>query len=193
MRVLVAVVGKEEDLHRARRHLGYQGLVLVAPQGKGQRLAGAAGLAPAPRVVEVPEHDLLACLERVDALLAELQLEEVRVAVDGGTLAMTMGALLACLAQGVEAWFLEHTAVRLPGLRALPVERRFTEEQARVLAALEGKLPALEVARRAGLDEAQAKRVLLALRRAGAVATDAGGAELTAVGQYYRRALRGRT
>lgn len=191
MRTLVALAGREEELHRARRQFGYDRLVLVAPQGKGARLRAALGPeASSAELLEVPDEELLGCLEACERLLAGLK-GQVRVAVDGGSQAMMFGALLACLSQGFEAWFLEHKPVRLPILRGLPIERRFREEELVVLRALEGKLSVPELARRAGLAEDRVKEALLALRRQGAVRTDASGAERTALGLYYQRALGG--
>jgi hypothetical protein len=191
MRVLIVTAAKEEELHRARRHLGYDRLVAVVPADPGEGLARALRELPQAEVVPVPAHDFLACFERLERVLARARAgrSHVRAAVDGGTSAMSAAAFLACLSAGVEAWFLLNRAVRLPILQARPVSRRFPEGELAVLAALDGQLTHAELARRAGLGEAEAKRALLGLRRAGAVEADAQRAALTALGAYYRRSL----
>jgi len=188
MRILVAVASNEEELHRARKHMGYERLVVLAPEGGAQRLARALAPEDKAEVVELPRHDLLACMEQAESLLRGLE-GEVRVAADGGTLAMQGGVLLACLSTGTEVWFLQHKPVRLPMLRAMPVERRFTDDQAAVLRALSADMPAEQVARRAGIPDERAKRALLALRKLDAIHSDAKGVALTRLGAYYRGAL----
>jgi hypothetical protein len=208
MRVLVVVAAKVEELHRARQHLGYERLVLVAPEGQGEALVHALLGVPAPapdaparplavpghiRVEEVPAYDLLACLERIEGLLRAARKEghEVRAAVDGGTAAMSEAAFLACLSEGVEAWFLLHKVMRLPVLRARSVAQRFDEDERAVLGTLQGKLPSEELAARLGRDGEQVKRALLHLRKQGIVASDSAGAELTELGRYLQRGLVG--
>lgn len=188
-RVLVAIAAKEEELQRARRALGYERLVLVAPRGRGQTLAQL--VSPPPHIVEVPEDDLLGCLEAIEALLREeRKAGQLRVAADGGTAAMSQAAFLACLSQGVEAWWLLHRAVRLPVLHALPVAERFHAEEARVLAQLGTGMAYAELARSADLPLERCQRALHSLRKQGAVKTDKDGAEPTALGRYYQRALK---
>lgn len=189
MRVLVAVAKDEVELLRARKHLGYDRLVVVVPQAPGEALRAAAG--PAAQLVEVPGYDLLACLERIQHLLQGFHPErdEVRVAVDGGTSAMSQAAFLACLSQGTEAWFLLHKQVRLPVLAARPVRQRFTEAELAVLAALDQPMTHEQLAERAGLDLERLRAALLRLRKEDAVKADAASAQPTELGHYYRRSL----
>lgn len=192
MRVLVVVAARPEELHRARRRLGYERLVLVAPEGKGRYLLESLGDGQgAAEAEEVPEHDLLACLERIEALLQTLEKEDVRVAVDGGTRTMTAAAFLACLSRGVAPWFFEHTSTTLPVLRALPIGARFSESEAALLGALDGRSTYEALAQRSGLALAEVKTVCLNLRKdpAPLVETDASGAKLTELGAYYQRGL----
>lgn len=191
MRVLLATVAHPDELLRARKHLGYDRLVVVAPTEASARLEAALADLQGARVERVPEHDLLACLERLESLLREHERDTVRAAVDGGTAAMSQAAFLACLSRGVEMWFLLKQPVRLPVLRARPVEQRFSADQVAVLRALDGKLAAADVARRAGLPEPRTKDALLKLKKLQVVAADAGGAALTPLGAYYRRGLQG--
>jgi predicted Rossmann fold nucleotide-binding protein DprA/Smf involved in DNA uptake len=188
MRVLIVSAQGEEEIHRARKNLGYEQLVLVVPESKSEALAQVAP--QGAQLVNVPEHEFLACLEAFEGVLRAHAKDEVRVAVDGGTTAMSGAAFLACIAQGVEAWFTYNKVVRLPVLRARPVERRFGEEQAAVLAALDERMPLDELAKRTGLAPAQAQRALLSLRKEQAVAAGADWAEPTPLGDYYRRALK---
>lgn len=188
MRVLVAVVAKEEELVRARRHLGYERLVVVVPRKPDEALRKAAAL-PNTRVVEAPDDDLLGCLATLEAVLDEHRKDEVRVAVDGGTSTMSAGAFLACLSRGVEAWFLLHKAVRLPVLRARPVAQRFNDDQLAVLRALHGSMKAAEVARAAGLPEGRATKALYDLKRIGAVQVNGPTVAPTDLARYYQRAL----
>lgn len=187
MRVLVAVAQREDELLRARRHLGYDRLVVVAPEGQGEALRAAAG--PGAEVVEVPAHDLLACLEALHALLRRHAMHDLRMAVDGGTAAMSEAAFLACLGSGVEAWFLLHHAVRLPVLEARPVRQRFTDEQLAVLRALDARMSFDELAAKSGLAPERVKAALLRLRKEEVVRTSAAGAEPTALARFYQRGL----
>lgn len=189
MRVLVVVAKDEVELLRARKHLGYDRLVVVVPQAPPEALRAAAG--PAAQLVEVPPYELLPCLERIQALLQGFRpdRDEVRVAVDGGTSAMSQAAFLACLSQGTEAWFLLHKVVRLPVLEARPVRQRFTEAELAVLAALDAPMSHEELAARAGLDLERMRGALLRLRKEDAVKADATTAQPTELGHYYRRSL----
>jgi len=186
MRVLLVTAAKEEEVLLARKHLGYDKLIVLTPQGKGKELTLSS---PMAQVEEVPQDDLLACLERMEALLQQHK-GRVRCAVDGGTSAMSAGAFLACLSQGVEAWFLRNKAVRLPVLHARPVERRFSEEELAVLRAVEERASYDELAKRTGLPMELLKDTCLALRKLGAVQTDANGARLSGLGAYYQKGLR---
>lgn len=188
MRVLVALAKDEEELLRARRHLGYDRLVVVAPEGKAAALRQAAG--PGAEVREVPAYDLLACLEALQGLLRGFgRRDEVRAAVDGGTAAMSEAAFLACLSEGVEAWFLLAKAVRLPVLEARPVKQRFTDEQLAVLRALDGRMSYEDLAARSNLPPERMKEALLRLRKEEVVRTSAAGAEPTALARFYQRGL----
>jgi hypothetical protein len=187
MRVLLVSASGSEDLHRARRTLGYEKLVVVAPQAKAEGLKPE--LPEGAELVQVEGHDLLGCLEVFEGLLRRHAKDEVRMAVDGGTTALSAAAFLACLSHGKEAWFTLHKVVRLPVLASRPLAKRFADDEAAVLRALEGKLAIPDLAERCALDEERVKAALLALRRHEAVRTDAGGAQVTELGAYYRRAL----
>ncbi|HVL86522.1 MAG TPA: hypothetical protein VM681_00735 [Candidatus Thermoplasmatota archaeon] len=186
MRTLVVVAAAKDDLAAPRRKLGYDRLALVAPEGRGRALASALG--EEATVLEVPPDDVLGCLRAMEGLLAGLP-DSTRVAVDGGTGAMSLGAVLACLSRGVEAWFLEHKPVCLPVLRAMPVAGRFGGDELAVLAALDGRRAHGDLARRAGLPLARARAAMLSLRRHGALGSDATQAWPTDLGSYYRKAL----
>ncbi|HEV8360382.1 MAG TPA: hypothetical protein VGR28_08020 [Candidatus Thermoplasmatota archaeon] len=189
MRILVATVAHEEELVRARKHLGYDLLVVVVPRRAERALAAAiTGLAKV-RVEEVAEDDLLACLERLQAIFAEFRRHEVRAAVDGGTSAMSAAGFLACLSEGVEAWFLLKEPVRLPVLQARPIGQRFGREELLVLRALDRRASHEELARRTGLPLPAVRDALLAFKKQGAVASGADWAEPTELGRFYRRAL----
>lgn len=189
MRVLVATVAKVEELLRARRHLGYERLVVVVPQGAARLREALERSVPGAELVQVPDDDALACLERLEALFRAHARDEVRAAIDGGTAAMSAGAFLACLSQGVEAWFLLKEPVRLPVLRARPLERRLDDAQVAVLQHLEGRMAHAELARRAGVPLEGVRRVLIGFKRDGVVEADAASASLTALGLYLRRSL----
>jgi hypothetical protein len=185
-RLLLVTAAKEEEVLLARKHLGYDQLIIVAPQGEGKKLAAAA---PHALVEEVPGHDLLACLDRFERLLAKHRGSDVRCAVDGGTSAMSAGAFLACLSQGVEAHFLLNKAVRLPVLHARPIARRFTDEELAVLRSLDGQAKYDALAQRASLSMETLKAACLSLRKQGALESDASGVSLTDLGRYYRSGL----
>jgi hypothetical protein len=189
MRTLVATLAKEEELLRARKHLGYEALVAIVPQEPDAALLAALQGSGA-RIERVPGHDLLACLERLQVVLAEAHKQgEVRCAVDGGTGAMSQAAFLACLSMGVEAWFLLHKAVRLPVLKARPVRQRFPPEQQAVLRALAAPMGLEDLAAKAELPLPRVKEALLVLRKEGAVDADAARAAPTRLGHFLRAAL----
>lgn len=190
MKTLVIVAKEERELHPARKHLAYDRLVVVVPEGGTLRAALGAG-ADSVRVVEMPPHDLLACLERMENLVRGLT-GHVRAVIDGGTLAMSMGSLLACFSTGTEAWFFQDKPVRLPILRAMDVRRRFRDDELAVIRALRGRMPVAGVARKSRLGDDRAKGALLALRKQGVVHSGADGVKLTELGRYLSRAAEAR-
>lgn len=193
MKVLVSTCAVRDlaKVNAARRALPYDQLVLVCGEPDAEEiraLAASERIAhPAPEIVAVDPFDLPGCLAATLAVIRRWQGEghegpgparpvELRVNVSGGPKPLSMGALLACLTTGTEAYHCEpgeargcagpccdDQAIQLPAIRGLAIGDLFPAEVRRVVAHLRGSATVAELATRSKVPADDVHRALSGL------------------------------
>lgn len=195
LKVLVSTCSGRDvgKVNAARRALPYDQLVLICGDRDSEevrRLVESERIAhPPPEVVPVDPFDLPACLAATIDVIRRHQKDDgagpaqqpaavvqVRVNVSGGPKPLSMGALLACLVTGTEAYHCEpgedrgcvgacceDQVVRLPSIRGIVIRELFSPAARRVAERLTAPATVDELARASRIPAPDVHRALAEL------------------------------
>lgn len=141
-RTLIATMGFDErHVLPSLRLMPCDRLVLVA----GRATFRSAGyrrlkaLEPGLRSVRVDPFDLDGSLASIRAVIQRAKREgPVRISASGGTKILAGAAILAAFQEGVEAWYCDPDAVRLPVLRGVRLSEVFSPAERAIARLLRG-------------------------------------------------------
>lgn len=199
VRILVSLLTDDlDDLHRARRTVAYDRLVLVAHPAAREAAKRVVELERGDdvvRVVEVGGRDARDDLAAMREVLAGHRAagDEVTLNAAGGTPATVTAAILLAFETGVRTLFVqEGRTERLPVLEGVRVEDRVSTEGRTLLAALHPEQPRSldDVAAQLGWSRPAVERTCRGLERKGLVALriveGRAAVEPTGVGRWLR-------